>query len=196
MRVLIAYSRPKNFLGKEQERHGGGHHEEVLLCIIHIPPISHLFIGFIFLNWARYIGKDEGLIYLSVLGEVYDVTTGKGTQILHMRQCWFFIYPSHLWHYRPDFYGEDTGYSFFAGKDGTASYFSGEFTDDGLVQSILEYAPKEIKSMEQWRSFYETHESYFFVGKLEGEFYDSKGEPTTYLQDILAKMKEEEVKEL
>lgn len=50
--------------------------------------------------------------------------------------------------------------------------------------------------MEQWRSFYETHESYFFVGKLEGEFYDSKGETTTYLQDIQAKMKEEEVKEL
>lgn len=50
--------------------------------------------------------------------------------------------------------------------------------------------------MEDWRHFYETHEEYFFVGKLNGEFYDSKGEPTEYLQAIHAKMKSEEEEEL
>ena len=50
--------------------------------------------------------------------------------------------------------------------------------------------------MDQWRDFYESHEDYFFVGKLDGDFYDFKGEPTKYLQAIQAKMKSEEEKEL
>jgi hypothetical protein len=104
---------------------------------------------------------------------------------------------SHFKHiFNADFYGEDTSYSFFAGRDGTASFFSGNFTDAGLEKSILEYEIKQIMGMEDWRHFYETHEEYFFVGKLNGEFYDSKGEPTEYLQAIHAKMKSEEEEEL
>lgn len=119
---------------------------------------------------SGYVGKDGGKIYLSVLGEVYDVTEGK------------------------DFYGEGSSYSFFAGADRTACYFSGDFTEDGAKKNILDYTPKQIQSLEEWRSFYEKHEKYFFVGKLEGQFYNTQGEPTQYLEDINAKMREEEIK--
>ncbi len=51
---------------------------------------------------------------------------------------------------------------------------------------------KEIKAMVEWQTFYEDHESYKFVGVLEGDFYDSEGRPTQYLTDILAKSKESE----
>lgn len=115
---------------------------------------------------SGYAGKDGSPIYLSVLGEVYDVTEGK------------------------DFYGEGASYSFFAGVDRTACFFSGDFTEEGAKKNILEYTPKQIQSLEEWRTFYENHEKYTFVGKLEGEFYDASGEPTQYLIDIQAKMSE------
>jgi len=116
-----------------------------------------------------FVGKAEDPIYLSVLGEVYDVTSGR------------------------EFYGEGNGYSYFAGRDGTASFFTGDFSEDETQEkkSIIEYEPREIKAMELWRSFYEEHEEYFFVGVLEGEFYDTQGKQTPYLQAIFNKLKEE-----
>mmetsp|Transcript_2436 Transcript_2436/g.4538 ORF Transcript_2436/g.4538 Transcript_2436/m.4538 type:complete len:173 (-) Transcript_2436:687-1205(-) len=119
---------------------------------------------------SGYVGKDGGQIYLSVLGEVYDVTEGK------------------------DYYGEGSSYSFFAGADRSACFFSGDFTEEGAKKNILDYTPTQIKSLEEWRSFYEKHEKYSFVGKLEGQFYDSSGEPTQYLKDVTAKMSVDEVK--
>lgn len=92
-----------------------------------------------------------------------------------------------------EFYGEGNGYSYFAGRDGTASFFTGDFSEDETQEkkSIIEYEPREIKAMELWRSFYEEHEEYFFVGVLEGEFYDAQGKQTPYLQAIFHKLKEE-----
>ena len=91
-----------------------------------------------------------------------------------------------------DFYGPRQSYSFFAGRDATVTYFTGEFNEEGLKKQhdILNFSVKEIKAMVEWRSFYEEHESYKFVGVLTGDFYDSEGRPTQYLQDILAKSKE------
>ena len=50
--------------------------------------------------------------------------------------------------------------------------------------------------MEEWRAFYEDHETYVFVGNLDGDFYDSKGHPTQYLNDIREKLKVKEEKDL
>mmetsp|Transcript_19563 Transcript_19563/g.24666 ORF Transcript_19563/g.24666 Transcript_19563/m.24666 type:complete len:100 (-) Transcript_19563:138-437(-) len=38
--------------------------------------------------------------------------------------------------------------------------------------------------MEQWRDFYEQHETYKFLGVLEGDYYDSEGKETPDLVKI------------
>lgn len=111
----------------------------------------------------RYTGGEDknGPIYLSILGEVYDVTTGK------------------------DFYAVGSGYSFFAGRDATICFFTGNYTVEHLNEkNILDYTGIEIMSMDEWRSFYEKHEEYRFLGVLEGEYYDSNGKETEYLLKI------------
>jgi predicted heme/steroid binding protein len=115
---------------------------------------------------AKFKGQDDQPIYLSIFGEVYDVTNGT------------------------EFYGQGSGYSFFAGIDGTVSFFTGNFTEESLTgnSEILSFKDQEISSMYQWKKFYEDHEIYEFMGYLIGDFYDSNGEPTQYLKDIIARV--------
>ena len=129
---------------------------------------SHFGFPIIQIPKFRYVGENDKPIYLSCLGEVYDVTSGH------------------------DFYGKGEGYSFFAGRDATISFFTGDFTEAALEkeESILDYSVKEIKSMVEWRKFYEDHETYKFVGVLDGDYYDSEGKATQYLKDIVAKIAE------
>ena len=42
--------------------------------------------------------------------------------------------------------------------------------------------------MDDWRSFYETHDTYIFLGVLEGEYYDKEGKATPYLEEIKEKI--------
>mmetsp|Transcript_25163 Transcript_25163/g.29127 ORF Transcript_25163/g.29127 Transcript_25163/m.29127 type:complete len:190 (-) Transcript_25163:159-728(-) len=111
---------------------------------------------------SKYKGEDkESLIYLSVLGEVYDVTSGR------------------------EFYEQGQGYSYFAGRDATVSFFTGEYKEeDNKGKRVMDYKPEEILSMSGWREFYEKHETYRFLGILEGEYYDNEGKPTPYLEEI------------
>ena len=97
---------------------------------------------------------------------------------------------------KQDFYAAGSGYSYFAGKDGTVAFFSGEFEDTTEKKNILDYKPNQIAAMEEWRAFYENHETYVFVGNLEGDFHDSKGHPTQYLNDIKEKLNVKEQKDL
>lgn len=60
---------------------------------------------------------------------------------------------------------------------------------------MLDYSTKEMKTIEQWREFYETHETYSYVGLLQGEYYDAEGKQTAYLQSILEKLREENSEE-
>jgi predicted heme/steroid binding protein len=116
---------------------------------------------------AKFKGQeDDTPIYLSIFGEVYDVTNGT------------------------EFYGKGSGYSFFAGVDGTVSFFTGNFTEEALSDNseILAFKDEEISSMYQWKKFYEDHEVYEFKGFLIGDFYDSNGLPTKYLKDIIARV--------
>lgn len=115
---------------------------------------------------AKFKGQDDQPIYLSIFGEVYDVTNGT------------------------EFYGPGSGYSFFAGIDGTVSFFTGNFTEESLTgnSELLSFKDQEISSMYQWKKFYEDHEVYEFMGYLIGDFYDSNGKPTQYLKDIIARV--------
>lgn len=111
---------------------------------------------------ALYNGTDEGLpILLGILGSVFDVRKGK----------------SH--------YGKGGGYNHFAGRDASRAFVSGNFTGDGLTDSLRGLSSTEVKSIVEWRDFY--FRSYTFVGKLVGRYYDSQGNPTKYLKGAEAK---------
>ncbi|KAK7306886.1 hypothetical protein VNO77_44846 [Canavalia gladiata] len=111
---------------------------------------------------ALFNGTNEGLpILLGILGSVFDVTKGK----------------SH--------YGSGGGYNHFAGRDASRAFVSGNFTGDGLTDSLRGLSSTEVKSIVEWRDFY--FRSYKYVGKLVGRYYDSQGNPTKYLKGVEAK---------
>ncbi|KAM7464307.1 hypothetical protein LguiA_032428 [Lonicera macranthoides] len=109
-----------------------------------------------------YNGSDDGLpILLGILGSVFDVTKGK----------------SH--------YGAGGGYNHFAGRDASRAFVSGNFTGDGLTDSLLGLSSTEVKSIVDWRDFY--FRTYIYAGKLVGRYYDKEGNPTKYLKGVEAK---------
>ncbi|CAA7402615.1 unnamed protein product [Spirodela intermedia] len=109
-----------------------------------------------------YNGTDEGTpILLGILGSVFDVTKGR----------------SH--------YGPGGGYHHFAGRDASRAFVSGNFTGDGLTDSLRGLSSVEMKSVVDWRGFY--MRTYVFVGKLIGRYYDNSGNPTKYLKGVEAK---------
>ncbi|KAG9448061.1 hypothetical protein H6P81_014189 [Aristolochia fimbriata] len=109
-----------------------------------------------------YNGTDDSLpILLGIIGSVFDVSKG-----------------------RPH-YGPGGGYNHFAGRDASRAFVSGNFTGDGLTDSLQGLSNTEVKSVVDWRDFY--FRSYIFAGKLVGRYYDSQGNPTKYLKGIEAK---------
>uniref|UniRef100_A0A3N7G205 Cytochrome b5 heme-binding domain-containing protein n=1 Tax=Populus trichocarpa TaxID=3694 RepID=A0A3N7G205_POPTR len=80
---------------------------------------------------ALYNGTDDTLpILLGILGSVFDVTKGK----------------SH--------YGVGGGYHHFSGRDASRAFVSGNFTGDGLTDSLRGLSSTEVKSIVEWREFY------------------------------------------
>ncbi|PIA37558.1 hypothetical protein AQUCO_03000257v1 [Aquilegia coerulea] len=111
---------------------------------------------------AIYNGTDANLpILLAILGSVFDVTKGK----------------SH--------YGPGGSYSHFSGRDASRAFVSGNFTGDGLIDSLHGLSSVEVKSVVDWRDFY--FRSYIYVGNLIGRYYNSQGEKTKYLKGVEAK---------
>ncbi|CAN0890520.1 Membrane-associated progesterone-binding protein 4 [Linum grandiflorum] len=111
---------------------------------------------------ALYNGTDDSLpILLGILGSVFDVTKGK----------------SH--------YGVGGSYNHFAGRDASRSFVSGNFTGDGLTDSLRGLSTTEVKGIVEWRDFYVR--TYIFVGKLVGRYYDEHGNPTKTLKGVEAK---------
>ncbi|CAL5379096.1 unnamed protein product [Camellia sinensis] len=82
-------------------------------------------------------------------------------------------------------YGAGGGYNHFAGRDASRAFVSGNFTGDGLTDSMHGLSSTEVKSVVDWRDFY--FKTYIFVGKLVGRYYDSEGNPTKYLKGAEAK---------
>ncbi|XP_060115371.1 neuferricin isoform X2 [Heteronotia binoei] len=110
---------------------------------------------------SRYTGGvgSPGL-YLAVLGKVFDVQRG------HKH------------------YGPGGAYSFFAGKDASRAFATGDFSKTGLVDDIVGLSPSEVLTIQNWLSFY--NKNYVAVGKVAGRFYDENGNPTTLLQQAQA----------
>uniref|UniRef100_A0A7R9VYK3 Cytochrome b5 heme-binding domain-containing protein n=1 Tax=Pseudictyota dubia TaxID=2749911 RepID=A0A7R9VYK3_9STRA len=115
---------------------------------------------------AKKIGLNgKGDVWLSVLGEVYDVTGGR------------------------DFYGVGSGYSFFAGKDASPCFATGKFNEEGLKDELNDMPMTQLGGIVGWRDFYRKHESYKFVGVLAGKFYDNDGKPTPLLDTTNERLK-------
>ena len=81
-------------------------------------------------------------IWLAILGRVYDV--GKGV----------------------DYYGPEGGYNFFAGRDGSRAFVTGEFNEEGLTDDLEGFSPMQIGEIDGWVKFYD--KEYTYVGKLIG----------------------------
>ncbi|GKY92610.1 hypothetical protein MPSEU_000231100 [Mayamaea pseudoterrestris] len=112
-------------------------------------------------------GKDSNEMWLSILGEVYDVSEGK------------------------QYYGEGSPYNIFLGRDASASFVTGNFTEAGAKQSLLELDPPvKLTQLDDWKKFYEDSDKYHFVGVLEGDLYDKDGKPTDEMTKVQERIAE------
>ena len=108
------------------------------------------------------LGPHSKRIHLSILGRVYDVTKGR------------------------KHYGSKGSYWFFAGRDATRSFVSGDFSDSGLTDDLEGLALREYLGIVDWVETYER--DYTYVGRLIGTFYDKNGDATDALLDAEMKI--------
>nr|CAD2196263.1 unnamed protein product [Meloidogyne enterolobii] len=101
-------------------------------------------------------------VYLAILGRVFNVEKGK------------------------KHYGRGGGYNFFAGRDATRAFVSGDFSEEGLSDDISGLTDEELLSIASWIEFYE--KDYKFVGVLFGIYYDRDGKATPLLDNINSKI--------
>jgi hypothetical protein len=116
---------------------------------------------------ATKVGVEEGSsIWLSVLGEVYDVTTGR------------------------DYYAQGNSYGSFSGTDCSVCFVSGVFTKEEGDKDMDEVSTDKLPALMDWRNFYAGHQTYKFVGYLlDDRFYDERGKPTTKMWTLRERVK-------
>jgi predicted heme/steroid binding protein len=121
---------------------------------------------------AGKVGKDgdsEPELWLSILGEVYDVSSGA------------------------KFYGEGGPYGIFSGRDGSVPFITGTFTPEEALKGLDVLDSNQLNSLDNWRKSYEDNEKYPFVGLLQGRLYDKDGNPTEELIAARVQMAEGKV---
>lgn len=96
-------------------------------------------------------GSGQPKIYLAFLGLVYDVTANE------------------------QHYAKGADYNVFAGRDATRAFLTGNFTHD-LHDDIRDIDESLYSHIESWTSFYASN--YPNLGRLEGQYFDSRGCPT------------------
>lgn len=103
-------------------------------------------------------GGTPSPLWIAFLGDVFDVgTTEKG---------------------RTTYAPPDGPYSHFAGRDGTAAFVSGDFSEAGVTAALPDGALEDedtVASLAHWASFYASHPSYRRVGVTPGPWYDERG---------------------
>ncbi|XP_014778686.1 neuferricin isoform X1 [Octopus bimaculoides] len=112
---------------------------------------------------SKYTGERESApIYLAVLGQVFDVSSGR------------------------KFYGPGNPYSFFSGRDASGAFVTGDFTEKGLTDDIEGFTGNQLIGIGEWVDFYK--ENYKHIGYVSGKFYTNDGKPTKVLERINAKV--------
>ena len=100
-------------------------------------------------------GVDSDKIWLSMAGNIYDVTEGK------------------------TFYGPGGPYHVFSGRDAPVPYVTGVFTEEEAAKSWRVLEPHQLKELKHWLSFYKDKpDKYPQVGYLIGRFYTEDGVAT------------------
>uniref|UniRef100_A0A182UI16 Cytochrome b5 heme-binding domain-containing protein n=1 Tax=Anopheles melas TaxID=34690 RepID=A0A182UI16_9DIPT len=116
----------------------------------------------------KYDGQETNLLYLVILGHVYDVTVG----FKH--------------------YGPGQSYHMFIGHDATRSFVTGEFDQYTVeLSDVSALKGTELEQLLTWKDFYD--KTYQYVGKLVGRYFDPVGQETPYYRYVLeraAKAKE------
>lgn len=113
---------------------------------------------------SQFRGAGNSKVYISILGDVFDVTRGR------------------------KHYGEGGGYHFFSGKDGTRAFVTGKFTDEGLIEDTAGLSHTDLLGLEEWNNFYK--KDYTFLGHLIGLYYDTEGKPTDAMRDFQQRLGE------
>ena len=113
------------------------------------------------------VNRRDKLLFLSIVGEVFDVTRGR------------------------KFYGIGEHYHFFTAKDATMGFITGTYDDtkaNGGLQAfdVDSMSDKEVLSIERWLEFYRQSEEYRKVGVLANDvFYEwNSGEPTAKIVEF------------
>ncbi|GAB6027666.1 hypothetical protein CHUAL_001907 [Chamberlinius hualienensis] len=101
-------------------------------------------------EFKAYSGE-KGL-YLCILGLVYDVSKGER------------------------FYAKGKTYHGFTGRDASRSFITGDFTEEGLRDDVMDLKSQDILQLEQWLDTYK--KDYIYKGKLIGRYFDENGKPT------------------
>ena len=103
-------------------------------------------------------------IWLSILGRVFDVTSGG-----------------------PSYYGPKGSYNFYSGRDASPCFHSGKNNEEGAAAKLEEWEDdKHLMSVYDWSLFYEKHETYEFMGVLvNSKYYNENGEETEVRKDIV-----------
>ncbi|CAH0549267.1 unnamed protein product [Brassicogethes aeneus] len=106
----------------------------------------------------KFNGIHSPELYLSICGDVYDVTKG-------------------FKHYGP---GES--YNFFVGKDSTRSFVTGKSEEDVVSEHVADLDDAGLRSLNYWIKFY--GDTYKKIGKLVGKYYNNKGDLTEYAKQV------------
>lgn len=116
---------------------------------------------------AQHTGEKDSTIWLSILGEVYDVSAG------------------------PDYYAKGKGsYGAFSGIDCTLCFVSGTFTKEEGDKPPSEIPSEQLPALLDWRNFYADHATYKFVGYLLDErYYNEHGKPTATMLELRDRVK-------
>lgn len=113
----------------------------------------------------EYGGQEEdGKLLLSVFGRIYDVTAGER------------------------FYGPNSRYNMFPGLDVTYALGTGCKTDDCLAKTAHDLGEKELEEAKRWLSFFQLHDKYAYVGKLENNPMEQMME--AWIEEAVAKQRE------
>ena len=110
---------------------------------------------------ARHDGNQtEGVLWLSIMSKVYDVSKGA------------------------EYYGPGAPYHVFVGRDGNVPFLTGVFNEDEAAKPLTELTPHQLYNLETWTSFYDKEEKYPFIGLLDGDLYDKDGNPTPVMDKV------------
>jgi len=105
-------------------------------------------------------GENGKPIYLSIFGRVYDVSEGE------------------------KFYGPDSNYAMFAGKDVTRALCLGCKEPECLVRSTDGLSEAQIKEGKRWLSFFHMHDKYNYIGSMESS--DSEAWLDALIEDTIS----------